>query len=1060
MKKFYLSTLLLSASAFAAVEMPKIPDQNKGIAYTRSSAEFAQKTFSQYIAVSPLSRYMFIYGKKVRFDNTDKLRGEALVIEGETYFPIDAVGYFALKPSDKPKKIAPAYLKDRWRYEFDINSLGLNNFDKAIKHKGRHYVSLEDIAEHYQLKLHKLTDKVFFLSKKRANIKLSALEIDNITSQFDTPEKYLDPTIASKTLPQLIRQGEWTKHVKLKGDEGEILAGPEPEWEFTEKKTYDLDGFNFSLLGSDLPKAGTYPRLLFSEKDLPAIRKRIKDNAIARRTFAKMEVLLGLSWLKEGSSDAEVFAKLAKGETKELTWDAWAKGRRIPHFPGKFDSQKPGIYCSHIAYNSQSLSTIALIALINNDDALGKKAAKAIANLYRLHDKNIDKFLAFSDSELGSNSSDSNASTTQWRGISAAVAHMDLPFCLDFAGKWMNAEDKKFMIEFTAKVTYGRRNNGGDGPRRAWRDINHMTWHMTHLLALATIEGTEGFDEEAYLSGEELVHDFLQWGISPEGTMYESNGKSSAGTLFQFYNMAVMARRGNNLWGHPHLKNLLRSQAMNTSPNGETTVSSGTWSGNILATPLCMIYHSFFPEDPYADYALTITKPSAVAGGTYGFDPQKFNETEFRKELAAKPGRTRLPSPQYPAFTLTLLYDTDWDITERKDLPKETEYLDEVQGHLSAYSEQDNDATWLNLQVRPNHYLGAGHHHADAGMFHFSSGGINWITESAFLKQYDGKYHNQVLIDGIAQPDGIMGRPKWLGSSSTDKVFKASCDLTDSYSYRTSSQFIYFDTDHWGPRPDQYEWTLYRDPVVIDAAKGTQRYKMRPWWATQNFSNWFPVIKRDFNPVQYAYRTAAMIKGKNPYALIIDDLKKDDKERLYQWSAMPGAGVWAATTKDYQLPVNQLVLAHKGEARHHADQARIRPKKGDPLLLVCLLGGEGRPKEFESGPSKQSRFALNPYDDLSDDVAVSAPIRIETRGDGPHWRNSDQVQFFYDQIIGGCYSKKVNFRTLLIPFKHGEKIPQVQYDKDKQRATIKFAQHTDTINFFITKNRTDFKVNP
>ena len=98
------------------------------------------------------------------------------------------------------------------------------------------------------------------------------------------------------------------------------------------------------------------------------------------------------------------------------------------------------------------------------------------------------------------------------------------------------------MQNLIAKATYGRRTSAGDGPKRAWRDINHMTWHLTHLLAITAIEGCNGFDPEAYQSGKELVHDFLEFGIDKNGQIFESNGKSGGGIQFQVLSMISEAR--------------------------------------------------------------------------------------------------------------------------------------------------------------------------------------------------------------------------------------------------------------------------------------------------------------------------------------------------------------------------------------------------------------------------------------------------------------------------------------------------------------------------------------
>jgi hypothetical protein len=35
--------------------------------------------------------------------------------------------------------------------------------------------------------------------------------------------------------------------------------------------------------------------------------------------------------------------------------------------------------------------------------------------------------------------------------------------------------------------------------------------------------------------------------------------------------------------------------------------------------------------------------------------------------------------------------------------------------------------------------------------------------------------------------------------------------------------------------------------------------------------------------VKYAYRTAGLVRGKHPYVLVVDDIRKDDQTHEYEW---------------------------------------------------------------------------------------------------------------------------------------------------------------------------------
>ena len=396
----------------------------------------------------------------------------------------------------------------------------------------------------------------------------------------------MNPDLAIKYIPWLNTQKKWTDHAKATPEQLELLEkGPEKEWSTVPNSEFNFSGFNFKLLGSKVPAPGIYPRLLFSPEDIPMMQNQVKSNKAAMKSMVEIEFLLGKSWLNEASSDGKIFNLLASGDVAKIRsqMDPPVEGPAVYAVPRLTKDHQPVIFNTHINYVTNCLSTMALYALLTNNDQLGKKTAAAIVTYFKLIEPNVEKHLRTSDSEFGATFDGGNHSTTHWRGMHGVIPHMDMAFALDFSGKWMTPEQKKFMQNLIAKTTYGRRTGGGDGPRRAWRDINHVTWHLTHLISLAAIEGLDGFDPEGYASGAELTRDFLDWGIDRNGQVFESNGKSGGGIQFEFLSMVILARRGDNLFGHPHLRKLLEAQTEITTPNSERTVTSGTWSGGPLA---------------------------------------------------------------------------------------------------------------------------------------------------------------------------------------------------------------------------------------------------------------------------------------------------------------------------------------------------------------------------------------------------------------------------------------------------------------------------------------------
>jgi hypothetical protein len=316
--------------------------------------------------------------------------------------------------------------------------------------------------------------------------------------------------------------------------------------------------------------------------------------------------------------------------------------------------------------------------------------------------------------------------------------------------------------------------------------------------------------------------------------------------------------------------------------------------------------------------------------------------------------------------------------------------------------------------------MGSGHHHADEGMFYFSALGVNWITESPFSKTYDGKYHNLVLIDGISEPDGPPARAKYLGASLSNLGAFGSADLSYAYSWRWCTQVMMWTNDWMTTRSGGKGWELETDPDILAYYQGTERYKMRPWWPTYTFSNFMPTVRAPYNPVKYVYRSAGILRGTHPYGLVIDDAKKDDSAHLYQWTASMGQGVWQARSGN--LPKNQILLAsHTTDKTHHAGDQYLRPRNGEPVLLLCALGNE------ESG------------------VPAMKPVEGKTLEgpDGGPWA----AQSFYDIASVNLKAAEAHFKILLIPMKYGEPLPDIKWDAKTETAQVSWKEQSDMIKF-------------
>lgn len=1020
MKNILNKSLLFLFYILAIIENVEASDVKP---YTQGAREVALEMIGNNIALFPDSRYSYVQGKKIRLDDNDKLGCWSVMRNGKLYVPIAFANVIASDKVDFDNIPADlSILEDRWVYVAKVKKIDLSKDIKIIDIKGKKYFAAEDLALYLNKSIYKNNRGLLLIGNNKISYNADKVEDDCVVTLFDTPEKYADPDVATEYIPYLRKQGKWYEHARVTNEQlRDLEYGEEEEWYITPKNEYDLEGFNSNLLGSKVPPPGVYPRILFSPKDIPMLRKHIEKNVSAQKGLLEIEVLLKKTWLDEKTSDGRIFKMLYDGNIDEIkkNMEVPKEGAAVYHVARLTSDHNPGIYNSHVTYVTNCLTTMALYALITNNDDLGRKAANALVTYFKLIEPRIEKHLKTTDSEFGVNFDGGSHSTTHWRGMHGVVPHMDLAFALDFGGKWMNKRQIKFMQNIIAKATYGRRTGAGDGPQKTWRDQNHMTWHLTHLLALTAIEGCEGFDEEAYLSGKELVRDFLEFGIDKNGHIFESNGKSGGGIQFQILSMISEARRGNNLWGHPHWRKLTKGLLYTTSPNGKETVSSGTWGASPFSFQATQEIKAFFPKDRNADFLLSSIEPD--------FDCEEFDLEAYKAKLEKNINRVRLPGPAYPSLVWAFPYAGDWQHVTHKDEGIPLDWDTDVHGVFSTSSNNTVDASWLCFHVRDNHYIGSGHHHADAGMFYYSALNVNWITESPFPKTYSSRFHNQLLIDGFAQSEQTPAKADYLGAKFGDMFSYASADLSYAYSWTWCTQVRDWGTGfavYNSPVYTDKVWELETNPKILKHFIGTTHYKMRIWWATSNQSNFIPTLRAPWNPVKYVYRTAGMVKGDTPFAIICDDACKDDNKHLYQWTAMLGKGVWKADVEG--INENSLILGyepHFNALKSGDEPPALKPKKGDPLLMVCAVGMK---------PS---------------DVVDMKFVDVEIAKDGPEEKGVAQS---YSRIVINQVDDEVRYRVLLIPFYFGDNLPKIDYDG--KSLVVNNMGNVSRINFGLNDN--------
>lgn len=600
-----LASLGIGLTAFAqpTLPVPTLRPQDQGWCYTRTGYAAGAYKLENQIAVLAGSRYAFVFGLKVHLDDQNPLHAEAVLQDGQIYVPASFAGYLTSNsaPTVDP---APVYLRDRWIYDIPRPAYTPPTSVRTIQVNGHAWVDLADVGN--ALGLHVFQDNSGLVSiGRKPDYDFTTHELtlhDSVVSLFDTPEKIADPKMALIYLP------------------APPPTTPAAKAPSIPRAAYNLGGFNFKILGSALPPPGIYPRLLFSPDDLAGFQQRLQQFKTMQMSIAEMQTMFRNSWWDPTTLDGQMFAKLVKGEPVDFT----------------SEGHGAGIYSNNVNYPTNCLVSMALYCLLAADDEHGQQAANAICNYYKAIEPRLDEVLASSANEFAFKPELAGFSTSQWKGVDDLVSHLDLGLALDFGGHWMTPEQKDLMRRIIVKATYGRRATAGNG--------------LSHLIALAAIEGLPGFDAEAFAADTELAQSFLDWGFDQRGQL-TADGVQAGNLQFQVLAMIVLARRNDNFWGHPHWRNFLNG--VDASATTPAATDGGPYDSQTI-----LEFHAFYPDNSAADRILSQRFPS--------FKPTSLDLTLFNAQLANETAvhmrqlKLRLPGLSYPGFVSPVLYDTDW----------------------------------------------------------------------------------------------------------------------------------------------------------------------------------------------------------------------------------------------------------------------------------------------------------------------------------------------------------------------------------------------------------------
>jgi len=760
-------------------------------------------------------------------------------------------------------------------------------------------------------------------------------------------------------------------------------------------------GFDASKIGK-VPAAGVFPRLFTAPDEFADIKHRLESTKMGKQ-FTQI------------ATDA--LDKLHKGEGKAGKEYQSLKTREWVLWQDSLPTKELG----------NLIAVQGLLAQLNGDKALLAETGIVAAHYLKFVCQHID--------------ADPINPVHPLEVKEHFYGNGEIAKLFDFTAAGMSAADKKWFLDFYVKATENKYGMGMELPPH-WRRWNHIAMSIACPLSVLITENQKGWNKRLFERGKEVVSDYLTYSFTPEGM-------SSEGIVYTFgpfandlLAMNAFARRDKtyNAFANPHFRAIPDWLINALAPNAQALWHSHGDTGSTADLPwlMMMIMKYFFPTDGKIDYlyANSLTKDLKQVPDVSAF------------VFCIDPDKTAAEYNSVPPVQMPLTYF----VPER--------------GSFIARNKWEKNGIMFQFDGRQD-MMYQSHDHSDRGNFELAANGRIWVMDG--WRSTESKYHSVITIDGHGQ-----------GYFATPAAWKNFLDKPEATFGTVDYKYC-------------FDWSWLKSPVADDMT-GKQ---LAPQWATGVYKNtadklkkyypgqvphrdplrkmvefytgnletnplmWgedtWPMLLKNY-PVEHAFRTAGLVKGKHDYVLIVDDLKKDDKEHLYEWNMPVQLDVEVVLIKQLvdvkqesgtlNLGFNTLsdlrtqgeydvVLGDKRMNRNMSEidntvggiynTGRFTPKKGDPQLLVRVL---------ESTEAAIPNQEPNPHLETFENIKTEDMHQF-------YLRTMDLAK----KLVLPSRSVAPNYKVLLFPYLHGEETPKTLWNAYRTHLSVSWKDQKDEYTF-------------
>ena len=806
------------------------------------------------------------------------------------------------------------------------------------------------------------------------------------------------------------------------GEDGKpavLLWGKAPFGDFGSRAvTFDATGVRKLR---EAPAPGVHPRIFFGPADLPDVRKRVRETRCGQEAWKN--ILCWTEMMKGRYDDAQDYAKPDRwnggfgglhgrvplyrlGIARESGKPAYNKNATAA---AVYQSLADGSAKDFPAFYWNTLALEAFRCLIDEDAAGAKAAASAAVTMMK-----IDQAKRAIDPKQ------------QGKTPDQPVGGFQLVFTYDLLFNQLTPEQRRLMHSELAETTWSHDNYGtfntAESSRSNWATFSY--W----LFQVLAIEDEPGFNELKVRGMFRGWRNLLTYGWFESGATFEGEAKNQLGMDGVICFSMRRGRYGfDDLAGHPYLQ----AYARNFLPHSVNPMLTGFHKYDLLGTSRA---------------ASGGAAPADMVGLKFMFPEDKSIDWIYRKSVGENyenvPDR---PDGYFNALLFFAIFASDFDATNgdpaKLDLG-DTFFCGE-RALMMTRSSWDKEAAMLNMHTRQ---ANGGHPFADRNAIMFAGVGRIWSPNG--YASFRTAENSTVCIDGKSQSEIVPGR--CVDFVRTDEASFMVGDAKYAWDWdwkRLEKPRGYYTVDDVksGKVVIPPGWEPVTHSVNDFAFRKLQHAYLD--WPQFQYGHWIlpkgalsPYVRKPLAPVEKAFRTAGLVRGANPYAVVIDDIRMDSGIHRYDWTLALEYDIQIASIKIQDDGSIDIVMTGSDP-----DQKQARPKQplpptidagttipsGQPMLLVKLLQRSTEP----------SRPAADP-------VIVELP----NASNAAKYGSIRRLVIPADEV-------SPNFKVILLPYRQGAAVPRIAWDKTRSVATVRSGDSTDTIMFSPAKSgKTDVKI--